>query len=103
MTAEEFKQQRIKFDEGKNLIVPDNSILSMNKFVEMYGPQDIHLATTLSLEVFQDWLLRIKLRQAEGYYIKFNGETIKVDKNGTLEKYPEDLFPLSLLILVNLI
>lgn len=103
MKALQFKQQRIEFDKGKNLIVPDPSILSMNKPVKMYGPQDIYLATTSSIEVFQDWLLRINLAHAKGYYIKFNGEKINVDRNGILEKYPDDLFVLYPTLLIEFI
>lgn len=45
----------------------------------------------------------IKDENIYGYYIIFNNEKIKIDKNGNLEKEPANLFPKFLDYLVRLV
>lgn len=38
--------------------------------------------------------IRVQIMQAQesGYYVKFNGETVKLDRNGTEDHFPDGYF-----------
>ena len=56
-----------------------------NEYCSIYKPNDELLVCTNNQ-------LQIKEKQAYGYYVKFLGKKIPIDKNGTLEEYPDGLF-----------
>ena len=59
--------------------------------VDLYGPNESHLGKLNEYE-FLDVLVQIKENQYSGYYVIFEGQKIRIDKNGTLEDYPIGLF-----------
>lgn len=61
--------------------------------VDLYGPNESHLGKLNEYE-FLDVLVQIKENQYSGYYVIFEGQKIRIDKNGTLEDYPIGLFDL---------
>ena len=52
---------------------------------------------------FLDCLVQVREEGKYGYYIMFEGKKIRIDKNGTLEFEPNDLFGQSLNLLCKLI
>ena len=42
--------------------------------------------------IFEDIRLQISEKQMNGYYVIFHDEKITIDRNGTLEKWPNGLF-----------
>lgn len=52
---------------------------------------------------FQDCLLQIKEEGVYGYFIKFKNKEIRIDKNGNLEEYPNDLFEMYTNILLKML
>ena len=61
--------------------------------VHLCNKNDNHLGTVNQYE-FLDVLVQIKEKQLSGYYIVYNKEKIRIDRNGTLEYYPAGLFDL---------
>ena len=61
--------------------------------VDLYGPNESHLGKLNEYE-FLDVLVQIKENQYSGYYVIFESQKIRIDKNGTLEDYPIGLFDL---------
>jgi hypothetical protein len=45
----------------------------------------------------------IRKGQLTGYYIEFNGERISLDRNGTPSKYPNGMFDVNTLLLLELV
>lgn len=58
--------------------------------VEVYNPENGLLITMNEYELL-DLRVQIKKEKAQGYYIKFNGEIILINRNGDLSEYPEGL------------
>lgn len=61
--------------------------------VDLYAPDGTYLGKVNEYE-FLDVLVQIKENQYSGYYVIFEGQKIRIDKNGTLEDYPIGLFDL---------
>lgn len=59
--------------------------------VDLYAPDDTHLGTLNEYE-FLDAKAQIKELQETGYYCVFEGKKIKIDRNGTQEDYPVNMF-----------
>lgn len=58
--------------------------------VVVYDPLDNELGTINEYELL-DIRVQIKKAQVFGYYLIFKGEKVRIDKNGTLESYPNGL------------
>ena len=63
-----------------------------NDYCSIYKPNDELLVCTNNQLVYTDILAQIKEKQVDGYYVKFLGKKIPIDKNGTLKEYPDGLF-----------
>ena len=63
-----------------------------NEYCSIYKPNDELLVCTNNQLVYTDILAQIKEKQVYGYYVKFLGKKIPIDKNGTLKEYPDGLF-----------
>ena len=61
--------------------------------VDFYDQDETYLGKVNEYE-FLDVLVQIKENQYSGYYIIFEAQKIRIDKNGTLEDYPIGLFDL---------
>ncbi len=61
--------------------------------VDFYAPDGTYLGKVNEYE-FLDVLVQIKENQYSGYYVIFESQKIRIDKNGTLEDYPIGLFDL---------
>lgn len=59
--------------------------------VDLYSPDGFYLGTLNEYE-FLDARCQIKENQETGYFIIFNGEKIKLDRNGTEEYSPIGMF-----------
>lgn len=70
---------------------------------DLYSPDGQLIGTIENLLAFYDVRLQIKKEQVFGYYLMFEGQKIKIDKNGELENYPDNLFDTSLKYLTELI
>lgn len=70
--------------------------------VEIYQPNN-ELLGIVNYYEFLDLLVQIKNKQTQGYYIIFNSKKIRIDRNGTLEEYPEGLFDIHINYLSQLI
>lgn len=58
--------------------------------LDLYTPDGSHLGCINEYE-FLDARVQIKKKQVFGYYLIFNNEKIRLDKNGELEIYPKGL------------
>ena len=70
--------------------------------VDIYGPGDVFIGTFNEYE-FLDFRVQIKKNQVNCYYLIFNGEKIRIDRNGELEKYPVGMMDTITDLLVKLI
>ena len=61
--------------------------------VELYNPDGVLLGSFNQYETL-DIRVQIKQKKLKGYYIVFNGDKIRIDRNGNLESYPDGLFDL---------
>lgn len=61
--------------------------------VDLYEADGTFLGTLNQYE-FLDVRVQIKEHQLSGYFVVFKGEKIRIDKNGTLESYPNGMFDL---------
>ena len=59
--------------------------------VDLYSPDDVHLGNLNEYE-FLDAKAQIKEQRLTGYYCVFEGVKIRIDRNGTQEEYPENMF-----------
>jgi len=59
--------------------------------VDLYAPDGTHLGNLNEYE-FLDAKAQIKELQETGYYCVFNNKKIKIDRNGTQEDYPVNMF-----------
>lgn len=59
--------------------------------VDLYGPDGEFLASVNEYE-FNDARVQIKELGLKGYYIFFEGQRIRIDSRGRLEKHPDGLF-----------
>ena len=78
----------VKEIEEKEIVARDIK----NEYCSIYKPNDELLVCTNNQLVYTDILVQIKEKQVDGYYIKFLGKRIPIDKNGTLKEYPDGLF-----------
>jgi hypothetical protein len=76
---------------NKNTMIKLKDIIPQE--VDLYGPNETYLGKVNEYE-FLDVLVQIKENQYSGYYVIFEGQKIRIDKNGTLEDYPIGLFDL---------
>lgn len=75
--------------------IEENEIVARdikNEYCSIYKPNDELLVCTNNQLVYTDILAQIKAKQVYGYYVKFLGKKIPIDKNGTLKEYPDGLF-----------
>lgn len=58
--------------------------------VELYDPNDKFVRTINEYELLA---IRVHIKKSglSGYYIKFNQQNIRIDRNGELEEYPKGL------------
>lgn len=59
--------------------------------VALYDPEDNYLGDVNEYE-FNDFRLRLVQNELTGYYIKFQQSKYEIDKYGTLNPWPKDLF-----------
>lgn len=78
----------IQYIQDENISIKDIN----NIAIGIYNPENQLIVYTNNQLVFEDIRIQIKEKQLTGYYIKFNGEKIKIDRNGNLEKWPDGLF-----------
>lgn len=83
--------------DGKSFntdLLPNLSLIKINEIsspeFEIYTPDNILLGIINEYE-FLDIRVQIKKLQLSGYYIRFNNQKIKIDRNGHLDHYPEGL------------
>lgn len=62
-----------------------------DSFTILYGPQG-HIGVIDNILDFYDVRVQIRENQLTGYYFGFDGEVIRIDKNGECESYPEGFF-----------
>ena len=74
-----------------------------NEYCSIYKPNDELLVYTNNQLVYTDILAQIKEKQVSGYYVKFLGKKIPIDKNGMLKEYPDGLFDKYTKLLIKLL
>lgn len=75
--------------------IEENEIVVRNikdEYCSIYKPNGELLIHTNDLLIFEDIRLQISEKQMNGYYVIFHDEKITIDRNGTLEKWPNGLF-----------
>ena len=75
--------------------IEENEIVVRNikdEYCSIYKPNGELLIHTNDLLIFDDIRLQISEKQINGYYVIFHDEKIAIDRNGTLEKWPNGLF-----------
>ena len=75
--------------------IEENEIVVRNikdEYCSIYKPNAELLIHTNDLLIFDDIRLQISEKQMNGYYVIFHDEKIAIDRNGTLEKWPNGLF-----------
>ena len=87
---------KIGFDEVVPLKIRDNNC-------SLVGPDGETMCTFNDYLTFLDICAQIKRKQSSGYKFLFNGKCISVDKNGTLQEYPNGFFDKSLNLLCELV
>ena len=70
--------------------------------MDLYSPDRTHLGT-LNEYSFLDARVQIRKQHESGYYIVFNDNVIRIDKNGELEYYPNGLLDTMSNLLLQLI
>lgn len=90
-------------NEKDEIVSPDFKVHEMNYEVEMYSPDNKFLGSTKDDLVFVDWRARIKRKGVEGYYIKINGQTIPIDKNGSPKEWINGMFDAYTFALMDLV
>lgn len=81
-------------NESKIRYAPNEAFLKVIKddYVTVYSPDGKEIGSTNNQLSFYDFLAQIREKKLKGYYTVYEGEKIKIDHNGTLEKYPDGLF-----------
>ena len=74
-----------------------------NEYYSIYKPNEELLVYTNNQLVYTDILAQIKEKQVSGYYVKFLGKKIPIDKNGKLKEYPDGLFDKYTKLLIKLL
>lgn len=59
--------------------------------VDFYSPDGTYLGNLNQYE-FLDAKAQIKELQLSGYFCVFEGKKIRIDRNGTQEEYPKNMF-----------
>ncbi len=69
-------------------IVIDNNIGNFEAF--LISPEGTNLGLITNIVSLDNVRAQIKAEQTTGYKILFNNEYIRIDKNGTLENWPNE-------------
>lgn len=81
----------------------DLSKCPKNQPAKFFEPDGTLITETDDERVFNYIRCCIKKEQLKGYYIEFNGEHISLDRNGTPSKYPNGMFDVNTLLLLELV
>ena len=83
--------------------VIDISMCPKNKSAKIFYPDGSLIVETDNELMFYYIRVQIRKLQLSGCYIEFEGQKIKMDRNGELQDYPDGLFDESTKLLLELI